>query len=284
MKRAFLFGCLLFLWTQSIHALQVPDADRERIEKSVRKALSVIPNWQIRLLEVSPSSFTGLYQGNLEFKSGENTRFQNILLSKDFKQYIIGNVYNSEEDSDAARMKMINLKGSPSRGPADAPVTIVEFSDLQCPSCKYAHEKLKQDKIVEGFPGKVRLVFKSKPAFQSHDWALPAAVAALCAYRQDPRAFWSMVDDIYVHQSSITASNLWENLSAYAKAAKLKPAAFKKCFDNKETMDLIKADLSEAEALGAVQTPTFFINGRVLVGYPNPEPFRALIAEFLNKK
>ena len=76
----------LCLFSQDAQAVEVPPADQERIVASLRKSLSVMPNWQIRLTEVNPSSFTGLYQGTVEFKTGENVRLQNVFLSKDFKK------------------------------------------------------------------------------------------------------------------------------------------------------------------------------------------------------
>ncbi len=270
--------------SQNVHAVQVPASDQARIVTSVRKSLSVMPNWEIRLLDVNASSFTGLYQGTVEFKFNENVRYQNIFISGDFKKYIIGNVFDSTEDSDATRLGKMKLKGSPFKGPETAPVTIVEYSDLQCPSCKKAHEKLQSDKILESYPGKVKLVFKNKPFPMAHPWATDAAVACQCAFRQKSDFFWSMADQIYMNQSSITVTNLWDNLSVYAKNAGLNFSAFKKCYDGKETLDLVNADVSEAESLGVSQTPTFFINGRAVVGYQDPQVFHLLIQEFLSKK
>ncbi len=277
----FSFFCL---FSQNAHAIPVPQEDQDRIATSLRKSLSVMPNWQIRLTEVNPSSFTGLYQGSVEFKSGEYVRYQNIFLSSDFKKYIIGNPFDSEEDTDLTRMKKMNFQGAPSQGPASAPVTIVEYSDFQCPSCKNAHERIKSDKLLEWYPGQVRLVYKNKPISQAHDWAMPAAIACRCAFKQKPDAFWSMADKIYQNQSSITAVNLWDNVSAHAKSVKLDFPAFKKCFDGKETLSAVNSDIAEADSLGVVQTPTFFINGRGVVGYQDPQPFRLLIEEFLKKK
>ena len=265
-------------------ALDVPQADKERIEVSVRKNLSVLPNWEVRLSTVQPSPIEGLYRGTVEFKQGETLRYQNVFISKDFKDYILGNHFDAREDTDKARLEKIRLEGAPFQGAANAKVTVVEFSDFQCPSCKTAYERLKADKIVKGYAGKVRVVFKNRPFPQYHDWAVPAAVAARCAYRLDPKAFWSMADDLFLHQSTITAVNLWGHVSASAAKAGLNASDFKDCFDGKETLESIQADVNEAESLGVTQTPTFFVNGRAVVGYPGGANFRLLIDDFLKQK
>lgn len=275
---------LFFLVSSPLRAVDVPPADREKIEVSIRKALSVLPNWQIRLAEVQPSQIEGLYHGAVEFKLGENTRYQNIFISRDFKSYIVGNYFNAQEDTDKVRMEKIRLEGAPSQGPATAKVTVVEYSDFQCPSCKNAHEQFKADKILKSYPGKVRLVFKNRPFSQSHNWAVDAAVATRCAYRLDPKAFWILADDIFLHQSSITAVNLWDHVSASAGKAKLNAADFKDCFNGRETLESVQADAAEAESLGVSQTPTFFVNGRAVVGYPGAQNFRLLIDDFLKQK
>jgi len=275
---------LLLLLPALLRAVDIPSADRENIEASVRKALSVLPNWQIRLTEVRPSAIEGLYQGTLEFKQDTNIRYQNLFISRDFKSYIVGNYFNAAEDIDKVRMEKIRLEGAPSLGAANAPVTIVEFSDFQCPSCKNAHESFKADKILESYPGKVRLIYKNRPFPNSHNWAVNAAIAARCAYRMDPKAFWTVADDIYLHQSSITAVNLWSYVSTSARKAKLNMADFKDCFDSKQTLDAVQADVNDAESLGVSQTPTFFVNGRIAVGYPGKQNFRILIDDFLKKK
>ncbi|OGR84576.1 MAG: hypothetical protein A2901_05985 [Elusimicrobia bacterium RIFCSPLOWO2_01_FULL_54_10] len=285
MLKKFIFGLILStIISSQAHSVEVPPADRERIETSIRKSLSVLPNWQIRLLDAQPSQIDHLYQGNVEFKQGDRAQNQTIFISHDFKKYIVGNVFNAEEDSDKVRMSKIRLQGAPSQGPSSAKVTIVEYSDLQCPSCKVAYERMKADKIVESYSGKVRLVFKHRPFPNSHNWAMDAAVASVCARQQAPKAFWNMVDSIFVHQSSITPANFWDSISGYAKDSKLDLAVFKKCFDDKAALAEVNADMAEADALGVAQTPTLFVNGRAITGYPGPQNMRLLIDEFLKQK
>ena len=275
---------LMLLASHPSRAVDVPSAERERIEVSVRKNLSVLPNWQVRLTTAQPALIDGLYRGTIEFRQGETLRYQNIFISKDFNDYIIGNYFNAREDTDKTRMEKMRLEGAPFLGAANAKETVVQFSDFQCPSCKSAHEMIKADKILKSYAGKIRMVFKNRPFPQSHNWSVPAAVAARCAYRLDPRAFWTMADDLFLHQSSITAANLWDHVSASAAKSKLNASDFKDCYDGKETLDSIQADAAEADALGVNQTPTFFVNGRAVVGYPGAQNFRLLIDDFLKQK
>src|SRR5205823_2243242 len=145
--------------------------------------------------------------------SGPESRQQNVFISQDGKQYIVGNLFKTDEDMDAVRRKSLTLEGSPSKGPPNAPVTIVEFSDLECSSCKYAHELMKSDKILEAYPGKIRFVYKNRPITRAHPWSMNAALGATCAFKQSPAAFWKIQDAVFTQQSSITVENVWDKLA-----------------------------------------------------------------------
>ena len=264
-------------------AAEISASDQEKIISNFRKSASVMPNWQIQIKDIKDSPFPSLIQATMEFRSGTEVRMQNVFISTDSKQYIVGNLFKSDEDQDVIRRGKLTVEGSPSRGRPNSPITIWEFSDLGCSSCKFAHEQITADKTLEAYPGKIRWVYKNRPIARSHVWALDAAVACMCAYKLNHAAFWKMQDDIFTQQSSITVNNLWEKLSGFAKASHLDPAKFKACCDQKETLPEVKRDLDLAESLGVVQTPTFFVDGRIVVGYPGGTSFKLLIDEFLKK-
>ena len=146
-RKAVLWAALLFAAFPAAGAEQVTVRE-DILIPSIRKALSVLPNWQTRLLAVNPSPFPGFYEGTLEFRLDENVRLQSIYITPDSKYYIVGNLFDSGQDMDALRREKINLKGAPSQGSSEAPVTIVEYSDLQCGSCKIAHETIQKDKVL----------------------------------------------------------------------------------------------------------------------------------------
>ncbi|GMR21718.1 MAG: hypothetical protein BMS9Abin37_0033 [Acidobacteriota bacterium] len=155
------------------------------------------------------------------------------------------------------------------RGPADAPVSIVEFTDFECPFCTAAHPFLK--KVLERYPSEVRLVFKNFPldmacntdmAQQLHPYACRAAVMARCAGREDPELFWRFHDAIFEGDGF---NDEWLD----AKAAELGLAGekFASCVTGRETFDEVRADIELARSLGVNATPTLYVNGRVAPSY-----------------
>ncbi len=158
------------------------------------------------------------------------------------------------------------------RGPAGAPVTIVEFGDFQCPLCKRTQPVL--DQLLKEYRGKVRLVFKNFP-LASHPGARPAAEAARCAAARG--VFWEYHDLLYLPGTDFSR----EALIGYAGRLALDREAFAACLDARQFRDEIDADVREGRALGIPGTPTFLINGKLLVGAQPIEAFREAIAEAL---
>ena len=150
----------------------------------------------------------------------------------------------------------VPVDDSPTRGPADALVTIVESSDFECPFCKRVGPAMKQ--VEENYRGKVRFVFKHNPlAF--HPKALPSAIAAEEGRAQGGSAkFWEMHDRLFDSARSLDRPAL----EAAAQAAGLDMDAFRKALDEKRHESRIRRDQALVNALGANGTPTFFVNGR----------------------
>jgi len=168
----------------------------------------------------------------------------------------------------------VPLEDSPSKGPADALVTIVESSDFECPFCKRAAPTLKE--LEEAYPGQLRLVFKHNPlAF--HQTALPAALAAEEARAQKGDAgFWSMADALFAAPVLDQA-----NLEKLAAAAGLDLPRFQKALAERAHEPRIRRDQALVTSLGASGTPAFFINGRKISGAQPVAAFRAVIDEEL---
>ncbi len=160
----------------------------------------------------------------------------------------------------------------PSRGPEDAPVTIVEFSDFQCPYCARVQSAV--SKLFDDYPGKIRLVFKDMPS-PAHPRARPAAQAAACAQKQGK--FWELHSWMFSHQKELGDNAIANE----AKTLGLDMDAFKACLSKHEADQKIDADLREARLLGATGTPTFFINGRMLSGAQPPSEFESIINDEL---
>ena len=163
---------------------------------------------------------------------------------------------------------------SASKGPADALVTIVEFSDFQCPFCGRVNPTIKQ--IEDEYKKDVRIVFKQNP-LPFHKDAGPAAQVALEA--RDQNKFWQMHDKLFENQRALAE----ENLLTYAKEVGLNVAKVKKALESKSHQAEIDADQALARSLGASGTPSFFINGRNLRGAQPFAAFKSVIDEELTK-
>jgi protein-disulfide isomerase len=162
----------------------------------------------------------------------------------------------------------------PARGPATAPVTIVEFADFQCPYCKRAESSLHA--LLAQYPGKVRIVFRNLPLTQLHPQAESAAEAAVCADRQGK--FWEMHDAMYADQGSLTPDALKDT----AKRLGLNLGQFSACLSAGAPAATLDADARAAQDLGLSGTPYFFINGRPVDGNVPLEKFQSIIAEELH--
>ena len=165
--------------------------------------------------------------------------------------------------------------GHPAVGPANAPVTIVEFSDFQCPFCKRVEPTLQQ--VREKYGDKVRLVYMDYP-LPMHNHALDAAKAARCAGEQGK--FWPFHDALFADQAKESPADL----KATAKSIGLNTSKFDTCFDQAKSEAGVRADLEQGKALGIDGTPAFFINGRMLVGAQPASSFDQIIDEELAAK
>ncbi len=165
--------------------------------------------------------------------------------------------------------------GRPARGPADAPVQIIEFSDFQCPFCFQAHPTVA--KVLSTYGDKIRFVYRHYP-LPNHPNARPAAEAAACAAEQDK--FWPYHDRLFENQSKLSAPDLKQ----HAAALGLDAAKFGACVDSHKYSDLVDEDMAAGEEAGVSGTPAFFVNGRVLGGAQPFEAFKRVIDEELARK
>lgn len=158
------------------------------------------------------------------------------------------------------------------RGPATAPVTIVEWSDYECPFCKAAQPVLEQ--LRAEFPEKLRIVFKDFP-LRSHERAVPAAMAARCA--GDQGWYWAYHELLFVGQPALSR----DDLLSYAKRLDLDAPRFTECLNGGRFRDAVLADQREGREAGVRATPTFFINGRKVEGALPIEEFREAVERAL---
>ncbi|HVY44857.1 MAG TPA: thioredoxin domain-containing protein [Minicystis sp.] len=151
-------------------------------------------------------------------------------------------------------VKPIQTNDAPAKGPANAPVTVVEWFDFECPHCKFAKPIL--DRLVDEHPGAVRLVAKFYP-LHAHQRAEPAARAAIAAW--DQGKFWEMEQLLFAHQAELQDADL----ARYAAELKLDPKRFEADMKSERTTEKIARDRAEADQLGLDGTPFIFIDGRL---------------------
>jgi len=146
----------------------------------------------------------------------------------------------------------IAVGASPAQGPADAPITLVEFSDYECPFCKAVAPILKQ--VQERYPTQLRLVYKNFP-LETHQKAKPAAEAAMCAAEQGK--FWEYDQKLFEKAPQLGV----EQLAPIAEEAGLDKAKFEECLNSHRSAAVVQADLDAGKKAAVAGTPAFFVNG-----------------------
>lgn len=163
----------------------------------------------------------------------------------------------------------IPIENSYSLGPADAPITIVEFSDYQCPYCRRWHDEV-YETLLAAYPGQIKFVYKHLPLDSIHPEAIPAAEAAMCAGEQD--AFWQF------HEKLFGGESLGNQIYVqYAQDLGLDMQTFRACVSDRKYQQAVETDTNFAVDLGIRSTPTFFINGLAIVGAQPLDVFKQVI-------
>jgi protein-disulfide isomerase len=168
----------------------------------------------------------------------------------------------------------IPTAGSPVRGPDDAVLTLVEFSDFQCPYCSIAVAKL--NALLQAYPGKIKLIFKQFP-LDMHSQAALAAAAAVAAHRQG--RFWPMHDALFAHRRELSRPVIL----ALARTAGLDMPRFEADLDSAETKATVARDVEDGDRAGVEGTPSVFIDGRKYNGPLDLPAMRTIINEELKK-
>jgi len=163
----------------------------------------------------------------------------------------------------------VPIDGAYSLGPQDAPITIVEFSDYQCPYCRRWHDEVYQP-LLAAYPGKIRLVYRHLPLTSIHPDAFSAAEAAMCAGEQN--AYWQYHEKLFGNTALGTGVYM-----QYAQELKLNVQSFETCMTERKYEEAIQSDSDFAVNLGVRSTPTFFINGLAIVGAQPLNVFKEVI-------
>ena len=238
-----------------------------------------------RTTEVSDDEVAAFYAANLREMQGRPleevspiiTRYLTERKRQDARQKLVGELRKAGPPVmtalEAPRYEVEVSNDDPSYGSAKAAVTIVEFSDYQCPYCQQAVPILKR--LQKTYGDRVRVVWKDYPLTQIHPLALKAGQAAHCAGEQDK--YWPYHDRLFENQSALDT----DDLRKHAQAVGLDMPKFSSCLDSSKYADRVRAGMEMGNRLGVSSTPTLFINGRVLPGAYPYDQLAAVIDEEL---
>ncbi len=235
-----------------------------------------------KITAIKPSIAEGLAEVNVTLSNAQGQSGTTLYVTPDGKHALTGEIMpfgaKPYEPAKEALLKGIN---GPARGPEKSAVTIVEFSDLQCPHCKDAQPVI--DKLLAEEPN-AKFVFQNYP-LPMHNWAAKAAYYADCVGRSSNDAFWKFVQGTFDQQANLTESNADEKLTAIADAAGVKGADMAVCAAKPDTKSRVDKSVALGTAVGVTGTPTVYVNGRRIgnvVGVP-PEVLKGLV-EFAGKQ
>jgi protein-disulfide isomerase len=213
-------------------------------------------SWKIASIK---PAFGGLAEVTVILANQQGQQLSHFYVTSDGEHAVTGDIipFGAKPFDPAKKLLEKGING-PERGAKDAPVTIVEFGDLQCPACKAAQPSI--EALYAAEPN-VRFVFQNFP-LEMHNWAAKGAAYADCVGRASNDAFWKFLAKDYETQADITAENVDEKLNAIVDSVGLKSAEIAACAAKPETKARVDASLALGRSVDVGGTPTLFINGR----------------------
>ena len=248
----------------------------EQLIKYYRKKQNLPPTTTVKVDGVKDSTqIKGAKEGVLDL-GNQKVPF---IASSDLRYVVFAPAEDVTVDPSKAVMDKISLKGEPAKGPANAKVTIVEYSDFQCPFCSKGYNTMEKE-VLPQYKDKVRFYYKHYP-LPFHPWAEAGAVAAECAKEQKPDAFWKLYSSFFENQSQITKDNVKQKATEYLGDQKIDMAKWNDCVDNNKSLPQVKAQMAEGGTVGVRGTPGFIINGRLVSGAQPAQNFKNIIDDEL---
>jgi protein-disulfide isomerase len=229
------------------------------VEAFLHQQFGYQPDVTWKIAGIKPSPIPGLSEVSVVIASPQGQQMTHFFVGADGSHALVGDVIPFGVRPFEPMRKILE-KGvtGPSRGPKDAPVTIVEFGDLQCPACKGAQPGI--EALIAAEPN-ARFIFQNFP-LEMHNWAARGANYSDCVGRVSPEAFWKFIAKIYDKQAEITAENMDEKLTAIADESGVKGADIAACAAKPETKARVEASIALGKSVEVTGTPTLFINGR----------------------
>jgi protein-disulfide isomerase len=234
---------------------------KDEIEASMKRSFGYDPSVSWVVYDIRPSTIPNLADVLVSLNKGKPI---DIYVSTETQSAIVGQMMPFGPNPFAAVRAALDGVDGPALGSKTPTILMVLFTDLECPHCKAAEPIL--EKLVTDFP-QVRLVFLQFPLPATmHPWALKAAQYADCAGRIEPKAFWNYADSVFQNQTDITAQNADEKLKDLATGAGLDAQRISACAISPDTHDRVAKTVERGQSLDVTQTPTVFLNGRMVLG------------------
>jgi protein-disulfide isomerase len=274
MRRAFIliFIGVLTSWAQQPVASSTPSTttaserlpSKATVDSFMHHWFGYDPSITWQVAQIRPSEVPGFAEVMVSMEKGGQQQSMMLYVTPDEKHAFTGEAIPFGADPFAATVKQLGTSTSGvARGPSNANLTIVEFSDLECPHCKNAQPII--DKLMGDFPNG-RLVFQQFPLENTHPWAFKAATWAQCIGEQNNAAFWKFINGVYDDQLDIDPQNADVKLKEHTTAAGADATKAGTCVSNPETARKVRQSLELGKAIGVNGTPTVFLNGRKISG------------------
>jgi protein-disulfide isomerase len=242
----------------------VPETTQEEMDQYFRDNPSIKPTWR-----GTPEDLDKQVRATLQ----QRKSYQ-MIMDKARSMYAQEGVVITLKEPEPPRVQ-VNLGDATIQGPTEAPVTVVEFSDYQCPACRRNHETMK--KILETYQGRVKYVYKDFP-LRSHRWAAKAAEGARCAGEQHK---FTEFQDVLFSSDQEPAP---DQMEVYALEMGLDSVQFRQCLDAGKYRSAVEKSIEDGRSIGVNSTPTLVVNGRIIPGGQTTESLSKLIEEELQKK
>ena len=249
----------------------------------VKKALNVPPGMEISLGAPSRGLYSAFYEVPVALHEGARDVSTNIYLTSDRHTLVVGLIFPIHALPRPGILNSISLTNTPSQGSDGAPITIVEFADLQCPECARMHAFF-NDVLIPKYGNKIRIFYKEFPIVAIHNWAWNAAIASKCVYEIRPDAFLRFRTLVFQKQSTITAATAKSALLDAGEAVGVKQAELGACLEKPDAKSLVEQDVREGKLLEVATTPTLEVNGRIVVGMPDEKYLYKVLDDALSHK
>jgi protein-disulfide isomerase len=257
---------LLTLAASAAFGATAPNIDKARLIEYVKYAEAFTDAVSVTVDDPTATASPDFYSVMVHMRAGTvRVDDKRYYVTADGQHFVNGELWQMGESPFASTLRL--LPSGPVRGPADARVSIVVFSDFQCPFCQRLANTLREN-VAKTFPKEVRVTFADFPLETKHPWARAGAEAGHCIGDGNADAFWTFHDWIFDHQAEIdpNGKNLKEKIMGFAKEKKWDADKIAACMDNHATAKEVSDNEDRAYLVGVHQTPTLFVDGRKVEG------------------